>query len=166
MANCRSESVTGPVTRVSGGDIATGGGSTPPGASHSLVDYNGKTVTMDYESADENSCLVPAEVVQVKGRMSVTFFVSSLDVTHIKWQTHVVIDGVGSMGNLYHGDDQWLDESNVSIFPFEWTIERNVSMHSTTAPDYRSKYSFHITISGTGEPTASVDKGPNESCSK
>lgn len=166
MANCRSESVTGPVTsaHTSGGDVTSGGGSSPSGSSHSLLDYNGKTVTTDYELADENQC--NGEAVPVKGTMSVTFFVSSIDVTHIKWQTHLVVDGTGSLGNVYHGDDQFLDETNVSILPMEETIEHNVSMHSSTAPDYRSKYLFHITISGTGEPSAGVDKGPNDSCSK
>lgn len=166
LANCRSESVTGPVTntQASGGDVSSGG-SRPSGLSHSVSDLNGKTVTTSYEAMDSNPCN-DGEAIPVKGRTSVTIFASSLDVTHMKFQIHLVADGTGSLGNVYHGDDEFLDESNVSILPFEETTQHNVSMHSNTAPDYQSKLSFHITISGNGELTAFTDKPPNDPCSK
>lgn len=162
FANCRGESLTGPTTR--GGDVATGNGPTGTAPSHSIDQLNGKTFTAPYDGMDENKC--NGESVPVKGTVSYTLFPSSLDVTHFKVQSHWVIDGTGIMGNVYHGDDQFLDEINSALLPLEWTTEQEITMHSSTAPDYRSKWSFHLTINANGDVTATVGKGPTLECSQ
>jgi hypothetical protein len=46
----------------------------------------------------------------------------------------------------------------------EQTFVHNVNMVSQTAPDMVVKMLFHLTISGTGEVSATVEKGPTMEC--
>jgi hypothetical protein len=157
LASCRSESLTGTgkrsaptMTDLIGTTVADPSLSTDPSAS---FPYNGD---------DMNPC--NGELVPAHGSATITAFTSSGDVFHQKFQIHWVLNGTGDLGNVYHGDDQFLEEMNVSFLPFEETIVQNVNMHSNTAPDYRSKMLLHLTVSGSGKPTATVSKATNDGC--
>jgi hypothetical protein len=156
LAGCAgSEGVTGPER------------SAPtPGAKPTTAIIGATTTRTPYEGTDENRCL-PGEMVPVKGSVSYSFFVSSTDVTHEKVKFSWVMDGTGSLsGSVYHGSDEYLEEINVSILPLEETFEQEVHMISAdkTVPDFFEKMLVHLTISGTGQVTATVDRGPTVEC--
>jgi hypothetical protein len=120
------------------------------------------TTNMPYEGVSENKC--NGELVPVRGKIAYAFFVSGLDVTHEKVKFSWVMDGEGSLGNVYHGSEEYIEEINVSFLPMEQTFVHQVHMVSKTGPDYFEKFLFHLTISGNGEPTAFVERGPTEEC--
>jgi hypothetical protein len=150
-----SESLTGPQ---SASLVAT---STPSAA------IIGQTTTRTpFEGEDENKCL-PGELVPVHGSVAYSFFVSGTDVTHEKVKFSWVVDGTGSLsGSVYHGSEEYLEEINVSILPMEQTFAHNVHMVSLdkSVPDYFEKMLFHLTISGSGDVAAVVERGPTVEC--
>jgi hypothetical protein len=151
-----------------GSDSLTGPQSAPlaPPARPSGLITDPTPTRFPFEGTDENRCL-PGEMVPVHGYMAYSMFVSDGDVTHEKVKWSLVVDGTGSLsGSTYHGAEEYLEEINVSFLPMEWTEVHNVRMVSQdkSVPDYTEKYLFHLTISGTGEATASVERGPTVDC--
>jgi hypothetical protein len=147
-----------------GGDGLTGPSSfASAGAQTPRTEMVGMTTTnTPYEGLSENKC--NGEMVPVRGKVAYTFFVSGLDVTHQKVKFSWVMDGEGSLGNVYHGSEEYEEELNVSILPMETTMVHEVHMVSNTGPDYFEQFVFHLTISGSGETTATVERGPTVDC--
>jgi hypothetical protein len=148
FAHCSADRITGPTTKSA--TIATGPRtetSPPGGASGASFPYNGD---------DINPC--DGQPIPVKGSITISLFNSSTDISHFKWQMHWVMDGTDLLLNVYHGDDQYLEDSNVSLTGGEETFVQNVNMHSSTAPDYQMHMQSHILYSATGDFTATVDK--------
>ncbi|MFL5580830.1 MAG: hypothetical protein ACJ8AO_10680 [Gemmatimonadaceae bacterium] len=126
---------------------------------------DGTENAIPFEGTEQNTC--NGDVVPVRGTVSYAFFVSDGDVTHQRVQFHWVVDGE-SIGtdHVYHGSSQYIEDLNVSLLPMSQTFVHNVTLQSPdrTVPDLRMKFLFHLTISGTGTPTATVEKGPTEEC--
>jgi hypothetical protein len=100
------------------------------------------------------------DVVTFNGKLNIGFVLASNFGEHDRWQFHTVADGAGSLGHTYHGVDDFEQESNVGVlFPYEFTIERNVRMTSNDAPDMYLHFLVHMTINGVGNGTAEVLKG-------
>ena len=145
---CSPDRIAGPTANLTAGTVSLA----------SEV-FNATENGIPWDSMEENTC--NGETVPVHGKLSTATIVSGDLVTHIRWQFHSTVDGVGSMSHVYHGADEFEQEENSSIYPFEMTIDRNVTMTSQTAPDMHLHWIFHITVKGP-TPTdiaAFVEKG-------
>jgi hypothetical protein len=162
LAYCSSDSITGPpppraLTSSAASQSPRGsnaGQATP--TSNIVGDNNSSESRLPYEGREMN-CM-NGELVPFRGHMAFALFVSDGDVTHKRLQTSYVFDGTGSLGHVYHGSGGQTDILNVSVLPMTWTVHHRVRMTSRTAPDMHFSMKFHITISGTGKPTAFVEK--------
>lgn len=98
------------------------------------------------------------EVVPYSGHETVNVHFVPPGNLHLQFDFHTTVDGTGDLGNVYHGaaEDSYV-LNDPSTLGFEYTQVHNVIMNSTTAPDMHVKVLVHMTVSATGEWTASVE---------
>jgi hypothetical protein len=136
-----------------------------------LRDNNSSESSVTVLWEEENKC--NGDLVTGRMKASFALFTSDTDVEHLRIHTHWVADGTATItGNVYHGaseDNLTINSSSDPLAPrLEWTQVHVERLTSPTAPDMRVKFLFHITVSATGKPTASVEKGSpvDPECSK
>jgi hypothetical protein len=164
LGYCSSGSITGPPppNAITASAAQPPRGSiTSPTTSDITSDNNSSESSMAIESQEENKC-VP-EFVPVRSRFRVALFTSDTDIEHFRLQIQWVADGASLAGNVYHGsgtDSFIVNASSDPLKPrFETTHTVVERLISRTAPDMFVKYLLHMTMSATGQMTASVEKG-------
>jgi hypothetical protein len=110
---------------------------------------------------EETNC--NGEVIPMHGKVRFDEFSTNGGTDHLFFKMHYVVDATGTLGNVYHGASEYDSEVNTSVTGGEATYNHQVTLNSSTAPDYRVHIVTHV-VYKPGGVTASFDKGDPDPC--